>query len=78
MPMFSEKTIDYAFTFRDNDFSLGFVTPSLGSVIFFLGFVTYRGTAVSDESARRNKQVRHSEATDLRKISIRACIPMTG
>ena len=47
MPMFSEKTIDYAFTFRDNDFSLGFVTPSLGSVIFFLGFVTYRGTAVN-------------------------------
>ena len=26
---------------------LGFVTPSLGSVIFFLGFVTYRGTAVN-------------------------------
>ena len=47
MPEFSEKTMDYAFTCRDNDFFLGFVTPSLGSVIFFLGFVTYRGTAVN-------------------------------
>ena len=47
MPEFSEKTMLLMLLRAVTTIFLGFVTPSLGSVIFFLGFVTYRGTAVN-------------------------------